>query len=75
MVSKLTKKLIALIAVTSMMLIVLSGTASAATLAQADGNAYFYFAASGLNVESTKVGFKANGSEPYYITSNIIAHT
>ncbi len=78
MVSKMTKKLIALITVTAIMFVLLSGTVFAVNLAQADGHAYFYFAASGLNVEAPdnfKVGFTANGSEPYYITSNIIAHT
>lgn len=79
---KLSKKLIALITVTSTMFVLLSGTVFAAnvdkTLAKADGNAYFYVALSGLNVEAPdnfKVGFTANGSDPYYITSNIIAHT
>ncbi|MBQ4516784.1 MAG: metallophosphoesterase family protein, partial [Clostridia bacterium] len=82
MVSKLTKKIIALIAVTSMVFVLLSGTVFAAlvdkTLAKADGYAYFYAALSGHNVEAPdnfKVGFTANGSAPYYITSNIIAHT
>lgn len=73
--SRLSKKLIALIVAVSMCLL-LTSTAFAATLAPSDGYAYFYFAANGLSVdEGFKDGYKINGGSINYIASNIIAHT